>query len=151
MKTYDFHAELVKKSGMNACYILFPYDVEEEFGTRGQVKVKAIFDGKVEYRGSLANMGMDAHCLGVTKKIRDQLEKSPGETIHVSLHKDTEPRTVEIPTDLTHELRLAGMEETFKRKSYSQQKKFVEGITNAKKDETRSRRVGDVIQSLKTE
>jgi len=47
---------------MDAAYIEFPYDVYKEFGKRGQVEVKASFDG-FEYRGSLVRMGMQSHCI----------------------------------------------------------------------------------------
>lgn len=149
MNVYNFQAELLKKDGMDACYILFPYDVEKEFGTKGQVKVKAVFDGKAEYRGSLANMGLDSYCLGVTKKIRILIGKNPGESIHVMLHKDTEPRVVDIPADVEHVLREEELMPFFMKKSYSQQKKWVEPITAAKKEETRMRRIKQLINQLK--
>ena len=56
MKVYEFDAEIIKHEGIDGTYVEFPYAVEKEFGTRGQVKVWATFDG-YEYRGSLANMG----------------------------------------------------------------------------------------------
>lgn len=45
MKTYEFDAVIIKKDSIDAAYIEFPYDVEKEFNTKGQVKVKATFDG----------------------------------------------------------------------------------------------------------
>lgn len=41
MKTYEFDAVIIKQGDIDAAYIEFPYDVEEEFGTKGQVKVRA--------------------------------------------------------------------------------------------------------------
>lgn len=40
MKSYSFQAQIQKHDGMDAAYITFPYDVEQEFGTKGQVKVQ---------------------------------------------------------------------------------------------------------------
>ncbi|MFA5816744.1 MAG: DUF1905 domain-containing protein [Bacteroidales bacterium] len=59
-----FEAIIEQNKGMDAAYISFPYSVEELFGVKGQVKVKAMIDGKVLYRGSLANMGFECHILG---------------------------------------------------------------------------------------
>lgn len=44
--------------GMDAVYITFPYDVLDVVWEKGEVKVRAIFNGEVEGRGSLANRGM---------------------------------------------------------------------------------------------
>ena len=50
-KLYEFDAEIQKVPDIDGAYIIFPYDVREEF-QKGRVKVKATFDG-VEYNGSL--------------------------------------------------------------------------------------------------
>ncbi|WP_010233489.1 DUF1905 domain-containing protein [Clostridium arbusti] len=39
MKSYEFDAVIKKHGTIDAAYIEFPYDVEKEFGTKGQVKV----------------------------------------------------------------------------------------------------------------
>jgi len=82
---------------------LFSYNVEKEFGVKEQVKVHAMFD-RVEYRGSLA-IGHHCHILGVTQKIRKEIGKNPGGTIHVILKQDSEPRIVEIPEDFPRNLK----------------------------------------------
>lgn len=123
MKTYNFQAEILKHENMDAAYITFPYNVEEEFGSKGQVKVKAIFEGKIEYRGSLAKMGLDCHCLGITKKIRELLGKRPGDFIQVTLYMDNDPRIVEVPEDLKEELQKNMLKETFIKLSYTKQKR----------------------------
>jgi hypothetical protein len=60
---------------MNAAYVEFPFSAEDMFGKKGQVKIKASFDDKVEYRGSLAKMKSDCHILGLTQEVRKQLGK----------------------------------------------------------------------------
>ena len=40
MKKFQFDATMLKREGQDATFIEFPYDVEKEFGTKGQVKVK---------------------------------------------------------------------------------------------------------------
>jgi hypothetical protein len=44
MKTYKFKAKIEASDGGGA-YVLFPYDTEAEFATRGKVPVKATLAG----------------------------------------------------------------------------------------------------------
>lgn len=133
---------------MNAAYIEFPYAVEEEFGTKGQVKVQATFDGHA-YRGSLANMGQGCHCLGITQKIRAAIGKGPGDTIHVELQKDATPRIVIVPEDLATLLKKNEEAKTFfESLSYTHRKEYVHWIESAKKAETRERRLTKTIDML---
>ena len=60
-KLYEFDAEIQKVPDIDGAYIIFPYDVREEF-QKGRVKVKATFDG-VEYNGSLVRMKTPYHPL----------------------------------------------------------------------------------------
>lgn len=148
MKVYEFDAEIKKQEKIDGAYIEFPYDVEKEFGTKGQVKVKASFDG-VEYRGSLANMGLGCHILGVLQKIRKEINKQPGDMVHVILQKDEEPRVVEIPEDFKEKLEEnSSAKDFFESLSYSGKKKYVDWITSAKKAETRDKRLKEAVEML---
>jgi hypothetical protein len=146
-KIYSFEAALKMSSGMDAAYIEFPYDVQEKFGTRGQVKVKALFDG-AEYRGSLVPMGQGAHCLGVTKAIRSAIGKNPGDRVAVRLWKDTAPRTVEVPEDVRHLLEKHGLAEAFSRLSITRRKTAIDGINGSNRPETRKKRVQGLLEAL---
>ncbi|MBD2871138.1 YdeI/OmpD-associated family protein [Paenibacillus arenilitoris] len=148
MKEYRFQAVIQKHEGMDAAYILFPYNVEEQFGTRGQVKVRAVFDGAAEYRGSLANMGMDAHCLGIPRKLRQQLGKQPGDVVQVLLSEDNEPREVTVPEPFLQELLKHGAWDRYEALSYSSRKKLADSISGAKKPETMAKRMEAAIRSL---
>ena len=140
-----FEATIVQHKGMNAAYVEFPYDVQELFGTRGQVKIRAELDGKIIYRGSLANMGVGCHILGLTKEIRKQLGKSFGDTIAVTLEKDTEERKVEIPDDIAEILNQnPGYRSFFDSLSYTNRKEYIHWIESAKKEETRSNRLAQL-------
>ena len=45
----SFQAIIQQSGTINAAFVEFPFSVEELFGKKGQVKIKAIFDGKMEY------------------------------------------------------------------------------------------------------
>ena len=56
MKEYKFSATILQNEDMDTAYIIFPYDIREEFG-KGRVKVHTTFDGEL-YDGSIVNMGV---------------------------------------------------------------------------------------------
>ena len=95
-----FEAEIKQNGTMNAAFVDFPFSTEELFGKKGQVKIKALLDEKVEYRGSLAKMKSDGHLLGLTQEVRKQLGKTFGDKVTVKLWEDQEERIVEIPEDV---------------------------------------------------
>ena len=89
MKKYRFKAKIESAPGGGA-YVLFPYDTEKEFGTKGKVPVKATFDG-VPYTGSLIKYGQPQHMLGLLKSIREQIGKGAGDTIDITIQQGRSP------------------------------------------------------------
>ena len=148
-KTYSFKAELLKHPKLNAAYIEFPYDVEQEFGVKGQVKVVADIEG-VSYQSSLAKMGQPRHCLGITQAIRKQINKQPGDQIKVKIKQDLALRTVEVPEMIQDMLQQhPNCLAFFNGLSYTHRKEYVVWITGAKKATTQSRRLQLMLDKLK--
>jgi hypothetical protein len=147
MKKYTFDAEIQEGRGGGA-YVVFPHDVEKEFGTNGKVPVAATIDG-VPDKSALMRMGMPQHILGVPKAIRDKLGKKPGNIVKIVLWKDDEPREVAVPPEHEKRMKKAGVLPFFKSLSFTHRKEYCRWITEAKKDETRARRLDKAIQLLK--
>ena len=147
MKKYKFKAKIEAGDGGGA-YVLFPYDTAKEFGTKGKVPVKATFDG-VAYAGSLIKYGNPLHMLGLLKAIREQIGKGPGDAVEVVLWKDEAPRTVEVPAQFKNLLKSEGLLAVFEKLSYTHRKEYCRWITEAKKEETRSRRLTKAVVMLK--
>lgn len=142
-----FQAELRPGRGGGA-YVEIPFDVGEVYGTRGRVAVRAMFDGE-PYRGSIAPMGEGRHVLGVTRQIREAIGKDVGDTLHVVVERDTEPRTVAVPPDLRSMLAKTPVAfEAFEGLSYTRRKEHVRWIEEAKRPETRTRRLEELIRRL---
>ena len=140
MKKHRFEATIEAGRGGGA-FVSIPFAVEKAFATRGQVKIKASFDG-VAYRGSLAPMGGGTHILGIRKEIRKAIAKDVGDTVKVVVERDTAERTVEIPPELAKALRsVKGANARFDALSYTRRREYAELVSGAKKDETRSRRI----------
>jgi len=147
-KKHDFQAVIQEGRGGGA-WIEIPPKVSESFGTKGRVPVKATFDG-VPYRGSIAPMGRGMHILGVKKDIRQSIGKDIGATVRVTMEQDTEDRIVEIPEDLQRALsRDAAARTAFERMSYTHRKEYVQAVEEAKKPETRQRRIEKTLEMLR--
>jgi hypothetical protein len=128
--------------------VLFPYDTEKEFGSKGRVPVKATFDG-VPYTGSLIKYGNPLHMLGMLKAIRAETGKGPGDTIEVVIWKDEELRTVEVPAQFKSLMKKERLLPVFEQLSYTHFKEYCRWITGAKKEETRLKRSEEAIKMLK--
>jgi len=61
--------------GTGGAFVLFPYDVEETFGMKGRIPIKATVDGE-PYRGSLVKYGHPQHIFPVLKAIRKSWVKA---------------------------------------------------------------------------
>ena len=84
---YAFDAVLQAVPDKGGAYVIFPWNIREEFG-KGRVKVHATFDG-IPYDGSIVNMGVKyeageiCYIIGVLKSIRQAIGKQPGDTVRV--------------------------------------------------------------------
>src|SRR5271156_2044393 len=107
MKTYKFKAKIEASDGGGA-FVLFPYDTEKEFATKGKVSVKAMVGG-VPYTGSLMTCGGPHHMLAVVKAIREQTGKKPGDVIDIEVWRDDEARVVEVPASFEKLLKKEGL------------------------------------------
>lgn len=147
MKKYTFQARIESGDGGGA-YILFPYDTEEEFGIRGRVPVKATFDS-VPYTGSLIKYGAPQHMLPVLKAVREKLGKGPGDALQVVLWRDEEARTLEVPLAFAKALSREGLLPVFEKLSYSHRREYIRWISEAKREETRERRLAKALEMLR--
>jgi len=147
-QTQTFEATIQTNESSNGAWVNIPFDVKQVFGTSGQVKVKAHFDGH-EYRGSIANMGTGSHILIVRKDIREAIGKQPGDTVKVEIKKDTDKRSFEMPQELQNLLdenkRLA---EFYDSLSYTNRKEYAQWIGTAKRPETKEKRVQETKARL---
>jgi hypothetical protein len=146
VKTYRFKARIDAGIGGGAG-VEFPYDVEKEFGVRGNVPVRSTLDG-VAYTGSLMKCGPGPHTLGVLKSIRNQIGKGPGDTIDVVVWKDDEVRAIELLAAFKALLKEEGLLAGFEKLSYTHRKEYIRWITEAKKEETQRSRMTKAVAML---
>jgi len=146
-KKYTFTAT-IQNAGGGGAFVEVPFDVEAAFGSK-KPKVKAVIEG-MPYRGLLVRMGGPNHILIILKGIREQIGKSFGDDIKVSVEVDLEERVVAVPAGLKQAFRENPEAKMFFEKlSYTHKKEYVTWIEEAKKDETRQNRIGKTIEMLK--
>ena len=123
-----------------------PPEVIEALGGKGRIPVTVTFDG-VPYRGSIVRMGGGA-VLGVQKAIMAEAGVSVGDTLTVVIRNDA-PREVEVPNDLAEALgRDDAARAAFDGLSFSHKREYVDAINEAKRPETRARRIERTIQAM---
>ena len=126
-----------------------PESVAIEMGLRGMPKVNAVIAGQ-PYRGSLMPMGDGTFCLGVLKSIQEAAGVKQGDTVTVELDLDTAPRTVEMPSDLKKA--IAGdrkAQAAWDSLSFTNKKEMARSVEEAKKPETRERRLAAAVKALR--
>jgi hypothetical protein len=129
------------------CAIHFPFDVEQTFGARGNVPVRGTLNG-APFRASIFKMH-GRHFMVVNRKLREAAGVSGGETVPVVMERDTEERVITPPADFARALKAdKDAQATWDKLSYTHRREHVEHIEEAKKPETRLRRIEKSISLL---
>jgi hypothetical protein len=88
--------------------------------------------------------------LGLNRAVRQEAGVEAGDTVDVRLELDTAPREVEVPQALTDALAEdPAARAALDRLSYTHRKEYARWIAEAKRDETRKRRVAQALEMLR--
>lgn len=90
----------------------------------------------------------EKYIMAVPKVFRSIAGVKAGEIIEVTMEKDLEKRTVEIPADFAKALQKENLTDVFRQMSFTHQKEYVNSINDAKKEETRLRRIEKNIEMI---
>jgi bifunctional DNA-binding transcriptional regulator/antitoxin component of YhaV-PrlF toxin-antitoxin module len=124
-----------------------PVDVLETFGTRGRVPVRGTING-FPFRSSLMPMG-GRHRMPVRKELRDGAGVQAGDVVEVVIERDDEKRVVEPPAELKKALaKNKTAKANWEKMSFTHQKEMAKWIEEAKREETRARRLEKVVSVL---
>jgi len=147
LRKHTFKA-IIQNAGGGGAFVEIPFDVEAAFGSK-KPKVKAMIEG-VAYRGLLVRMGGPNHILIILKGIREQVGKTFGDEVKVTVEADSGPRVVEIPPELQKQFKVEKEARAlFEKLAYSHQREYVNYVTEAKRPETRVRRAVQTVEALK--
>lgn len=138
----------IELHGKSATGFQVPDDVVTALGAGRRPPVRVAIGGHT-YRSTVASMG-GRFMVGVSAQNRTAAAVAAGDEVDVDLELDTEPREVAVPEDLSAV--LDGEPEArrfFDGLSYSRKQWFVLRIEQAKKTETRHRRVAEALTMLR--
>jgi bacteriocin resistance YdeI/OmpD-like protein/uncharacterized protein DUF1905 len=132
-----FRTTIVRDGSM--CFIPVPFDPRPVFG-KVRAPVRVVLNGHT-YRSTIASMG-NGPCVPLRRSNREAAGLEGGETLSVTLELDTEQREIKPPPDLVKALKAAPPAwDRWRELSYSHQREYVEAIQEAKRPETRARRI----------
>ncbi len=147
--TKRFRVLLEKHESSEATGIKIPFDVHKTFGSRARVPVSGTING-FPFRSSVFPMGgAGCHFMAVNKETRAGAKAKGGDTITVRMQRDDEPRIITPPPDFARALKankpaLAAWEQS----NYTRKKELTKAIEEAKRPDTRTRRIEKAIAEL---
>lgn len=136
------------EEGAPAFFIDVPAEVVAALGTRKRPPVVATLNG-YEYRTTISVYG-GRYYLPVCREIREAAGLGPGDAVAVSIALDETPRVVEPPDDFRLALEADPVARAaFERLPVSHRREYVGFIVEAKRDETRRRRIAKAVAMLR--
>ena len=136
--------------GKTATGFRVPPEVVESLGSGKRPPVRVTINGYT-YRNTVAVYGGD-FMLGVSAEARQGAGVAYGDEVDVDIELDTEPREVDVPADFAAALDAdADARRSFDRLSYSNKRRYLIPIADAKSAETRQRRIAKTVSELRAE
>lgn len=147
MATKRFRVLLEKHENSEATGFTLPFDVPETYGTRARVPVCGTING-FPYRGTVFPRG-GKYIFVVNRELRANAKATGGEMISVTMKRDEAPRLITPPADLARALRAnKTAQAAWDKLSYTHQKEHARAVEDAKRPETRVRRIEKAIATL---
>jgi hypothetical protein len=131
------------EASKSGAFIQLPFDVKAVFG-KAKPKVLVTINDHT-YRSTVAVYGGD-YLLPVNAQNAKAAAVQAGDTVTVTVAEDTAPRVVELPEDLAKA--LAPVRDRWDQLSYSHQREYATWVADAKKPETRARRIAQTVEKL---
>lgn len=139
---------VIQLSGKTATGIQVPPEVVANLGTGKRPSVRVAINGYT-YPSTVASMG-EVFMLPVSAEVRAGAGAAAGDEVDVDIELDTEPREVVVPSDLADALdRDADARRFFDGLSYSNKRRVVLSVEEAKTAETRQKRIGKAVSTLR--
>jgi hypothetical protein len=131
-----------------AAGIQIPNEIVEALGQGKKPPVKVTIATHT-FRSTVATVS-GIFMVGVTNEFRKTSGVAAGDEVDVEIELDTEKREVSVPADLATALDAAtGARQFFEALSYSNKRRIVEPINDAKSPETRQRRIDASVARLR--
>jgi hypothetical protein len=145
--SFSFHTT-VELGGKTATGLQVPDDIVAALGAGKRPAVRVTL-GSYTYRTTVASMG-GRYLVPLSAEHRAAAGVAAGDEVHVAIEADTEAREVPVPHDLSAALACddaAG--KFFDGLAYTHRKEWVRWIEDAKRPETRERRLEATLDALR--
>jgi hypothetical protein len=144
--TKTLRTTIVRNGSM--CFIPVTFDPKAVFG-KVRAPVKVTLNGYT-YRSTIAAMG-GPPCIPLRRSHREAAGLEGGETLEVRLDLDTDIRKTKPPADFVKAMKAAPPAwHRWHELSYSHQREYANAIEDAKKPETRARRIESAVRTIRT-
>jgi hypothetical protein len=131
----------------DAPIVELPFDAKERFG-KARAPVRGTVNGTA-YRTTVAVYG-GIPMIGFNRELRERAGIAIGDEVEVTVELDEEPRNVELPSALAAALADdAAARDAFNDLSYSHRREYAEWVAEAKRNDTRARRVARTLEQLR--
>ena len=101
------------------------------------------------YRTTVARMG-GRFLVPVSAEVRRAAGVTAGDELDVGIELDDAPRTVDVPADLAAALAEApAAAQAWEKLAYTHQKEWARSVEDAKKPDTRARRIAAAVEALR--
>jgi hypothetical protein len=143
MKPKIVQVSMLRLGRMGAIPVSF--NPKAAFGkVRAPVRVTV---NRYTFRSTIARMGGETF-IPFRKSHREAAAVEDGDRFEVKIEFDPEKRTVKAPPDLASALKSAGAWKQWQALSYTHQRESVEAVEEAKKPETRERRILNTVRRV---
>lgn len=138
--------QTLKPWGPATAIVLTDAQVEELGG--GKRAPVTVTIGKKTARLRLMVMAGE-NLIGISKANRAELGIEIGDTVTATIALDTAERKVDLPDDAAKALEKAKLRKKFDALAFTHQKEHVQAILDAKKPETRTKRIAAMLDKLR--
>lgn len=137
----------IELNGKTATGIVVPDEVVAALGS-GKKPAVVVTIGGYAYRSTIASMG-GRFMLPLSAEHRTKAGVAAGDEIEVGVELDLAPRELDVPDDLTQALEgNSAAKSVFDGLSYSNRRRIVLSVEEAKTPETRQRRIDKAVAAL---
>jgi hypothetical protein len=143
---FDGTVEAARGGG---AFVEIPAGALQALGGGSRFRVTGSVAG-VDFASSTLPLGGGRVCVGLHKATREAAGIAVGDRVRLELERDVRPRTVDVPPALQEALAADPVARTaFGALSFSHRREYAEWIDEAKRDDTRERRVARTLERLR--
>ncbi|SEE45717.1 YdeI/OmpD-associated family protein [Jiangella alba] len=146
MATAEFDALLIGDDGPG-CGFALPFDPKVAYG-KARAPVLVSVNGTPPFRTTVAVYG-GAGWIGLRKAQRADLGVDVGDTVHVVIEPDDQPRVVDVPRELSAALAAdPAALRAYESMSFSHRKRYADWIAEGRKQQTRDERAAKAVRMI---